>query len=48
MIPFFIKIRKKFADDNKPIKYFRYAIGEILLVVILIAILLNTQNELIK
>ena len=34
MIPFFRKIRKKMADDNKPIKYMRYAVGEILLVVI--------------
>jgi len=34
MIPFFRKIRKTLADDNKPIKYMRYAIGEIVLVVI--------------
>jgi hypothetical protein len=34
MIDFFRKIRKKLADDNKPIKYMRYAIGEIVLVVI--------------
>ena len=35
------------ADDNKPIKYARYAIGEILLVVvgILIALQINTWNE---
>jgi len=33
MIPFFRKIRKKMADDNKPMKYMRYAIGEIVLVV---------------
>ena len=47
MIPFFRKIRKQFADDNKPIKYMRYAIGEIVLVVIgiLIAISINNWNE---
>jgi len=47
MIPFFRKIRKKMADDNKPIKYMRYAIGEIALVVIgiLIALQLNNWNE---
>ena len=35
------------ADDNRPIKYARYAIGEILLVVIgiLIALQINTWNE---
>ena len=47
MIPFFRKIRKKMADDNKPLKYMRYAIGEIALVVIgiLIALQINTWNE---
>ena len=47
MIPFFRKIRKQFADDNKPIKYMRYAIGEIVLVVIgiLIALSINNWNE---
>jgi hypothetical protein len=47
MIPFFRKIRKTLADDNKPIKYLRYAIGEIVLVVIgiLIALQINTWNE---
>jgi hypothetical protein len=47
MIPFFRKIRKTLADDNKPIKYFRYAIGEIVLVVIgiLIALQINNLNE---
>jgi len=35
------------ADDNKPLKYMRYAIGEILLVVvgILIALYINNWNE---
>ncbi len=47
MIKFFRKIRKKLADDNKPLKYARYAIGEILLVVIgiLIALQINNWNE---
>jgi hypothetical protein len=47
MIPFFRKIRKTLADDNKPIKYLRYAIGEIVLVVIgiLIALQINNANE---
>ena len=44
MIKFFRKIRKKLADDNKPVKYFRYAIGEILLVVIGILIALSINN----
>jgi hypothetical protein len=47
MIPFFRKIRKKMADDNKPLKYMRYAVGEIVLVVIgiLIALQINTWNQ---
>jgi len=47
MINFFRKIRKKLADDNKPLKYMRYAIGEIVLVEIgiLIALQINTLNE---
>jgi len=47
MIPFFRKIRKKMADDNRPLKYMRYAIGEIVLVVIgiLIALQINTWNS---
>jgi len=47
MIPFFRKIRKEFADDNKPIKYMRYAIGEIVLVMvgILLALQVNNWNE---
>lgn len=44
MIPFFRKIRKQHADDNKPIKYLRYAIGEIVLVVIGILIALQIHN----
>jgi len=47
MIPFFRKTRKKMADDNRPLKYMRYAIGEIVLVVvgILIALSINNWNE---
>ena len=47
MIPVFRKIRKKMADDNRPLKYARYAIGEIILVVIgiLIALQINNWNE---
>ncbi len=47
MINFFRKTRKKLADDNKFLKYWRYAIGEILLVVIgiLIALSINNWNE---
>jgi len=47
MIPFFRKIRKTLADDNKPLKYLKYAIGEIALVVIgiLIALQINNWNE---
>ena len=47
MIPFFRKIRKKLADDNKPIKYLRYAIGEIVLVMIgiLLALQVNNWNQ---
>lgn len=47
MIPFFRRLRKQFADDNEPIKYLRYAIGEVVLVVvgILIALQINNWNE---
>ena len=50
MINFFRKKRKKMADDNKALKYTRYAIGEIVLVVIgiLIALQINTWNEISK
>ena len=47
MINFFRKIRKQLADDNQFFKYSRYAIGEIILVVIgiLIALQVNNWNE---
>lgn len=47
MIPFFRKIRKKLAEDNQFLKYCRYAVGEIVLVVIgiLIAISINNWNQ---
>ncbi len=50
MINFFRKIRKKLADNNQFLKYSRYAIGEIVLVVIgiLIALQINNWNELQK
>jgi len=44
MIPFFRKIRKQMVDQNKPMKYMRYAIGEIALVVIGILIVLSINN----
>ena len=47
MLRFFTKIRYKLAFENKPMKYFRYAIGEIILVVIgiLIALQINNWNH---
>jgi len=47
MIKFFRKIRQKLLSENKLSKYFIYAIGEILLVVIgiLIALQVNNWNE---
>lgn len=47
MIRFFRKIRQELAAQNKLPKYLRYAIGEILLVVIgiLIALQVNNMNE---
>ena len=47
MIKFFRKIRKNLVTENKTGKYFKYAIGEILLVVIgiLIALQINNWNE---
>lgn len=47
MINFFRKKRKEMAEDNKSLKYARYAIGEIVLVVIgiLIALSINNWND---
>ena len=47
MINFFRKTRKKLADDNKLFKYSRYAIGEIVLVMvgILLALQVNNWNQ---
>ena len=47
MIKFFRHIRKDLMDKNKTGKYFKYAIGEIILVVIgiLIALSINNWNE---
>lgn len=44
MIKFFRKIRQKLLTENKTEKYFKYAIGEIVLVVIGILIALNINN----
>ncbi len=50
MIKFFRHIRKSLLLENKTGKYFKYAIGEIVLVVIgiLIALQLNNYNETIN
>jgi len=48
MIPFFRKTRKKLADDNKPMKYMRYVIGEIALVVSEISDTLSLNNNLLS
>ena len=50
MIKFFRHIRKSLLEQNKMGKYFKYAIGEIILVVIgiLIALQINNWNELKK
>lgn len=47
MVNFFRKIRKNMADDNRPLKYMRYAVGEITVVVIgiLIALRINHRNQ---
>jgi hypothetical protein len=47
MIKFFRKIRENLVMENKTSKYFKYAIGEIVLVVIgiLIALQINNWNE---
>ena len=50
MIKFFRKIRQNLLVENKTGKYFKYAIGEIVLVVIgiLIALQINNWNEMRK
>jgi len=47
MINFFRKIRQQLANENKFQRYFRYALGEVLLVVIgiLIALSINNWND---
>lgn len=47
MINFFRKIRRQLANDNKFLQYSRYALGEIVLVVlgILLALQINNWNE---
>ena len=47
MFKFFRKIRKNLINENKTSKYLKYAIGEIVLVVlgILIALQINNWNE---
>lgn len=47
MIAFFRKIRKNLVSEGKTVKYFKYALGEIILVVIgiLIALQINNWNE---
>lgn len=47
MIKFFRKIRYKFMNENKTGRYFKYAIGEIILVMIgiLLALQVNNWNE---
>ncbi len=47
MIKFFRNIRRKLATENKVASYLRYAIGEVILVVvgILIALQVNNWNE---
>ncbi len=47
MINLFRNVRRKLADDNQFLKYSRYAIGEIVLVVIgiLIALAINNWNQ---
>ena len=47
MMRFFKNIRQKLAFENKVMAYLRYAVGEILLVVIgiIIALQINNWNE---
>lgn len=44
MIIFFRNIRKKLANDNQFLKYFRYAFGEVALIIVGILIALQLQN----
>ena len=44
MIPFFRQIRKQLAERNRPIQYLRYAIDEIVLVMIGILLALQVNN----
>ena len=46
MINFFRKVRQQLLSENKFARYFKYALGEIVLVVIgiLIALQINNQN----
>jgi hypothetical protein len=44
MISIFRKIRRKMAEENKPMKYLKYALGEIVLVVIGILVALQINN----
>lgn len=50
MTPFFRRIRQKLANENQFLKYSRYAIGEIVLVVvgILIALQINNFNNILE
>ena len=50
MIKFFRRIRQQLLSENKTGRYFKYAIGEIILVVIgiLIALSINNWNEIRK
>ncbi len=47
MLKFFRRFRQQLLDENKTSKYFKYAIGEVVLVVIgiLIALQINNWNE---
>ncbi|CAM4127505.1 DUF6090 family protein [Gillisia limnaea] len=47
MIKFFRNIRKKLIEQGKTTKYLKYAIGEIILVIvgILIALSINNWND---
>lgn len=44
MLNFFRKIRRQLADENKFQRYFRYAFGEVLLIVLGILLALQLQN----